>query len=173
MKRERGRRQPETVSDVARRKTLGTARVPLRIWSAACSTGQELYSTAIVLKELLGSFATFDIRLLGTDISDKAVAAASRGYFNKLELERGTPFRQAVIQSAVARAKPIALTGLAAGTYYWQVRAVSTVGSTDADGGTWWVFSVSPTPPLFGKVAPTALLARTTRRLLAPFQSIT
>ncbi len=65
--------------------------MPLRIWSAACSTGQELYSTAIVLKELLGHFGNFDIRLLGTDISDKAVAAASRGYFNKLELERGMP----------------------------------------------------------------------------------
>ncbi len=74
-----------------RRKTHGSARVPLRIWSAACSTGQELYSTAIVLKELLGHFGNFDIRLLGTDISDKAVAAASRGYFNKLELERGMP----------------------------------------------------------------------------------
>lgn len=74
-----------------RRKGLGTARVPIRIWSAACSTGQELYSTAIVLKELLGSFSGYDIRLLGTDISDKAVAAASRGYFNKLELERGMP----------------------------------------------------------------------------------
>ena len=34
--------------------------------------------------------------------------------FIKLELERGTPFRQAVIESAAARAKPIALTGLAA-----------------------------------------------------------
>jgi chemotaxis protein methyltransferase CheR len=74
-----------------RRKTFGTGRVPIRIWSAACSSGQELYSTAIVLKELLGGFAGFDIRLLGTDISDKAVAAASRGYFNKLELERGMP----------------------------------------------------------------------------------
>jgi chemotaxis protein methyltransferase CheR len=74
-----------------RRKSFGAARLPIRIWSAACSTGQELYSTAIVLKELLGGFAGYDIRLLGTDISDKAVAAASRGYFNKLELERGMP----------------------------------------------------------------------------------
>jgi chemotaxis protein methyltransferase CheR len=75
-----------------RRKTFGVGRrLPIRIWSAACSTGQELYSTAIVLKELLGTFAGCDIRLLGTDISDKAVAAASRGYFNKLELERGMP----------------------------------------------------------------------------------
>jgi chemotaxis protein methyltransferase CheR len=74
-----------------RRKTYGAGRIPIRIWSAACSTGQELYSTAIVLKELLGGFAGYDVRLLGTDISDKAVAAASRGYFNKLELERGMP----------------------------------------------------------------------------------
>jgi chemotaxis protein methyltransferase CheR len=75
-----------------RRKTFGAGRaLPLRIWSAACSTGQELYSTAIVLKELLANFLGYDIRLLGTDISDKAVAAASRGYFNKLELERGMP----------------------------------------------------------------------------------
>ena len=75
-----------------RRKTFGAGRtLPIRIWSAACSTGQELYSTAIVLKELLGTFSGYDIRLLGTDISDKAVATASRGYFNKLELERGMP----------------------------------------------------------------------------------
>lgn len=75
-----------------RRRTFGAGRsLPIRIWSAACSTGQELYSTAIVLKELLGTFANYDIRLLGTDISDKAVATASRGYFNKLELERGMP----------------------------------------------------------------------------------
>jgi chemotaxis protein methyltransferase CheR len=75
-----------------RRKTFGAGRtLPIRIWSAACSTGQELYSTAITLKELLGGFAGYDIRMLGTDISDKAVSAASRGYFNKLELERGMP----------------------------------------------------------------------------------
>ncbi len=73
-----------------RRKTVGRGRVPIRIWSAACSTGQELYSTAIVLKELLGGFTGYDIRLLGTDISDQAVAAASRGYFSQLEIERGT-----------------------------------------------------------------------------------
>jgi predicted phage tail protein len=46
------------------------------------------------------------------------------------------------------------LSGLAAGTYYWQVRAVNVTGTTAADGGTWWSFSVSATPPLFGKLAP-------------------
>ncbi len=76
---------------VDRRKKSGARVVPLRVWSAACSTGQEAYSTGIVLKELLGDLNGYDIRILGTDISDKAVAAASYGQFSRLELERGMP----------------------------------------------------------------------------------
>ncbi len=73
-----------------RSKMPGNAgRVPIRIWSAACSTGQEVYSTAIVLKELLGDLNRYDIRILGTDISDKAVAHASYGQYSKLEMDRG------------------------------------------------------------------------------------
>jgi chemotaxis protein methyltransferase CheR len=75
---------------IDRRKGNGT-RIPLRIWSAACSTGQEAYSTAIVLKELLGDLNRYDIRILGTDISNKAVAQASYGEYTHLELERGMP----------------------------------------------------------------------------------
>ena len=61
----------------------------IRIWSAACSTGQEVYSIAIVLKELLGDTSKYNIKLLGTDISDTAIAQASRGRYNKFEIERG------------------------------------------------------------------------------------
>lgn len=64
-------------------------RKPIRIWSAACSTGQEAYSTAIVFKELLGDLSRHDIRILGTDISNRVVAQASYGEYNRLELERG------------------------------------------------------------------------------------
>jgi chemotaxis protein methyltransferase CheR len=74
---------------IDRRKRVTAGRVPLRIWSAACSTGQEAYSTGIVLKELLGDLTRYDIRILGTDISDQVVAQASYGCYNKLELERG------------------------------------------------------------------------------------
>lgn len=60
------------------RKTKSAYRpIPIRILSAACSTGQEAYSTAIVLKELLGDFTGYDIRILGLDISDAAIAQAS------------------------------------------------------------------------------------------------
>ncbi len=71
-------------------KSLGTGRpIPIRIWSAPCSTGQEVYSTAIVLKELLADLARYDIRILGTDISDRAVAQASYGAYSKIEMDRG------------------------------------------------------------------------------------
>ncbi len=76
---------------IDRRKKAGARLAPIRIWSAACSTGQEAYSTGIVLKELLGDLNNYDIRIVGTDISDKAVATASYGHFGQLELDRGMP----------------------------------------------------------------------------------
>ena len=64
---------------------------PIRIWSAACSTGQEVFSIAIILKELLGSSPPYNFKLLGTDLSDAAVKQASYGSYNKFEIERGLP----------------------------------------------------------------------------------
>ena len=70
---------------IDRRRKAGVRPIPIRIWSAACSTGQEAYSTVIVLKETLCDLGPYDIRILGTDISDKAVAQASYANFSKLE----------------------------------------------------------------------------------------
>ncbi len=74
---------------IDRRNKAGRRPVPIRIWSAACSTGQEAYSTAMVLKSLLGDLRGYDIRILGTDISDKVVSHASYAHFSRLELDRG------------------------------------------------------------------------------------
>ncbi len=63
--------------------------VPLKIWSAACSTGQEIYSIAITLNELLPDLNRYNIKLLGTDISDTAIAKASYGEYNRFEVMRG------------------------------------------------------------------------------------
>ena len=79
------------IPDLIDRRSKNGGRIPIRIWSAACSTGQEAYSTGIVLKELLGDLSGYDIRILGTDISNKVVAQASYGEYNRLELERGLP----------------------------------------------------------------------------------
>ncbi len=73
------------------RKSKQKLPSPLRIWSAACSTGQEVFSIAIVLKELFGTSGAAKIKLLGTDLSDAAVKQASYGKYNKFEIERGLP----------------------------------------------------------------------------------
>ncbi len=65
--------------------------IPIRIWSAACATGQEIYSIAMVLKDLLPDMSGYDISLLGTDISAKAIAKASLGKFTSFEMGRGLP----------------------------------------------------------------------------------
>ena len=76
----------------ARKRSLPAGRkVPLRIWSAACSTGQEVYSILIALKEVLGDLSAYSIRLLATDISDSAIAHASRAFYQPGEIVRGMP----------------------------------------------------------------------------------
>ena len=78
---------PELID--ARTSKSSALKTNLKIWSAASSTGQELYSVAIVLQELLKDLSKYSIQLLGTDISDAAVAQASSGKYNKFEIERG------------------------------------------------------------------------------------
>jgi chemotaxis protein methyltransferase CheR len=60
----------------------------LSIWSAACSTGQEVYSIAMTLKEFFGDLSRYRLKILGTDISDVAIAQASYGRYSKIEVER-------------------------------------------------------------------------------------
>jgi chemotaxis protein methyltransferase CheR len=77
------------IPEIIDRSARSGQTAPLRIWSAACSTGQELYSIAIVLKEMLGDMRGYNLRLIGTDISDQAVSRASKGRFSQIEMGRG------------------------------------------------------------------------------------
>ncbi|WP_372620072.1 CheR family methyltransferase [Falsiroseomonas sp.] len=65
----------------------------LRIWSAACSTGQEAYSVAMLATEVLGPAAAQRLEILGTDISGEVVARAREGAFSQFEVQRGLPIR--------------------------------------------------------------------------------
>ena len=71
------------------RSSQSKSKPRIKIWSAASSTGQELYSVAIIIKELLKDSKDYTFNLLGTDISDAAVAQASYGKYNRFEIERG------------------------------------------------------------------------------------
>ena len=56
------------------------ARRRLSVWSAGCSTGEEVYTLAILIKEA-GLFQNWDLRVYGSDISRRCVAAARRGIY--------------------------------------------------------------------------------------------
>ena len=83
--------QHRVVPDIIDAKAASPLAKRLRIWCAACSTGQECYSIAIVLSELLPDIASWNINILGTDIADSSVAQASRGCYSDHEIGRGMP----------------------------------------------------------------------------------
>jgi len=53
----------------------------LRVWSAGCSTGEEPYTIAIVLKREIRNFADNDVRILATDIDTDVLTKAANGEF--------------------------------------------------------------------------------------------
>lgn len=69
--------------------TGGMQKTGLKIWSSASSTGQEIYSIAMILKDLGLDYTRYNIKLLATDISDAAIAQASYGKYNRFEVTRG------------------------------------------------------------------------------------
>jgi chemotaxis protein methyltransferase CheR len=73
---------------------LAAARPPgqaIRIWSAACSSGQEAYSIAMVAAELAPLLGGRRVGILGTDISKEMLDRAQDGVFTQFEVQRGLP----------------------------------------------------------------------------------
>lgn len=68
--------------------------LPIRVWVAGCSTGEEVYSLAISILETLGEQASsFPIQIYGTDISEAAIRVARIGFYQNPELKGLSPER--------------------------------------------------------------------------------
>jgi len=80
--------QQKMVPDaLSARLRLGQPRT-LRIWSAACSTGQEPYSIAMILREALPTIDQHRVEILATDISKQTLQKAQQGRYSALEMAR-------------------------------------------------------------------------------------
>ena len=75
---------------------LRAAKKSLRIWSAACSSGQEAYSLAMILKEESIKLAGWRIEIIGTDISQEMLEKAKAGLYSQFEVQRGLPIQYLV-----------------------------------------------------------------------------
>lgn len=80
------------VLDFIREHRKATRR--LRIWSAACSTGQEPYSIAIAIAENREKWRGWNVQIIATDVSTSALAQAREGRYSQFEIQRGLPVMQ-------------------------------------------------------------------------------
>ncbi len=70
------------------------ANEPMRVWIPACSTGEEAYSIAILLMEILGDRAgSIPVQIFATDLSELAIAKARLGLYSRNDLANVSPKR--------------------------------------------------------------------------------
>jgi chemotaxis protein methyltransferase CheR len=68
----------------------------IRIWSAACSSGQEPYSLAMILSEMAAQLNGWKIEIVGTDLSSEILNRAKEGMYSQFEVQRGLPITMLV-----------------------------------------------------------------------------
>ena len=81
----------QVLPDLARERACSRR---LTIWSAGCSTGQEVLSLAMQFAEQPARWSGWKIDILGTDVSGKAIASARAGVYSQFEIQRGISVAQ-------------------------------------------------------------------------------
>lgn len=76
--------------ELIRRRTKSRS---LTIWSAACASGQEPYSVAMLLNESFPELSSWDVKLLASDINPSLLTQAREGLYSSIEVNRGLPAR--------------------------------------------------------------------------------
>jgi chemotaxis protein methyltransferase CheR len=71
------------------------ARRSIRIWCAACSTGQEPYSIAMLVKDM-PALSGWRIEIVATDLSQAVLEKSKAGVFSQFEVQRGLPIQMLV-----------------------------------------------------------------------------
>ncbi len=79
------------VLDTVREQRAHKKRI--RIWSAACSTGQEPYSIAMMILENEEKWRGWDVQLIASDVSSIALNQAKSGRYSQFEIQRGLPVK--------------------------------------------------------------------------------
>jgi chemotaxis protein methyltransferase CheR len=80
------------VFDMLREHRMDNKR--LRIWSAACSTGQEPYSIAMSISENADKWRGWNVQIFASDVSGSALTQARAGRYSQFEIQRGLPVMQ-------------------------------------------------------------------------------
>lgn len=75
---------PELIQRRAREQSLN-------VWCAACSTGQEPYSIALLVREHFPDLTGWQVRILATDLSSEVLGRAKSGIYSQFEVNRGLP----------------------------------------------------------------------------------
>ena len=85
--------QRHALPELARRRADSTR---LRIWSAGCSTGQEVYSLSMLFAEEPEKWQGWTVDILGTDVSTACIDRARAGSYSQFEVQRGLGINQMI-----------------------------------------------------------------------------
>lgn len=68
----------------------------VRVWSAACATGQEAYSLAMLIDEMRNDGMSPAVDIVATDLSERLLEKARAGLYTQFEVQRGLPIRKLI-----------------------------------------------------------------------------